>query len=83
MKLIGISADERCFYLVQEDMTGGDLRQYMGGLWSEVDAKILSQQLFMRMQYMHENNLMHLDLKPGVKIPSHLALRGHSKEFDY
>lgn len=73
MKLVGASADERCFYLVQEDMTGGDLRNYMDELWSEGDAKILGQQLFMRMQFMHENKLMHLDLKPGVKIPSNLT----------
>ncbi|KAF8417354.1 kinase-like domain-containing protein [Tirmania nivea] len=70
VKLVGVSADERYFYLVQESMIGGDLRKYMNELWSEDDAKFLGRQLFTRMKFMHENNLMHLDLKPGVIYPS-------------
>jgi len=66
-----VSVDERYFYLVQDHMAGGDLRKYMDEPWPEGDAKILGGQLCRRLKFMHENRLMHLDLKPGVNISSH------------
>lgn len=70
VELLGISADERYFYLVQEVMAGGDLGKCIDEPWSEEDAKILGRQLFTKMKFMHENKLMHLDLKPGVIYPN-------------
>ena len=81
MKLIGVSADEHYFYVVQEDMRGGDLRKYMNEPWSEGDAKILGQQLFAGVKFMHENKLIHLDLKPGVNIP--FVCAGNLRKFEY
>ncbi|RPB20291.1 hypothetical protein L211DRAFT_525811 [Terfezia boudieri ATCC MYA-4762] len=73
VKLVGVSADEHYFYLIQEDMAGGVLRKCIDEPWLEGDAKILGRQLFTSMKFMHDNQLMHLDLKPGVRIPSHLT----------
>lgn len=69
VKLVGLSADDRYFYLVQEFMEGGDLGKYIEGPWLEEDAKILGRQLFTKMKFMYEKKLMHLDLKPGVIYP--------------
>ncbi|KAF8430716.1 kinase-like domain-containing protein [Terfezia claveryi] len=70
VKLVGVSADANYFYLIQEDMAGGDLRKCIDEPWLEGDAKVLGRQLFTSMKFMHENKLMHLDLKPGVIYPS-------------
>jgi calcium-dependent protein kinase len=70
IKLFETFEDNRNIYLVMELCTGGELfdRIIELGHLSEHQAAILMQQILRAIHYMHQNKVMHRDLKPEVWI---------------
>lgn len=54
------------FYLVQELIEGGDLSQEIApeNIWSEDKVMALLQEILPVLKYIHQNNLIHRDIKP-------------------
>ena len=55
-----------CFYLIMELMKGGDLFDRIGCKknYSEMDARDVCRNMLLAVQYCHEQNVAHCDLKP-------------------
>jgi len=66
IKLYETFEDKQNTYLVLELCTGGELfdRIIATGFFSEKQAAMLMKQVFMAMNYLHQNHIMHRDLKP-------------------
>ena len=46
----------------------GDLGKYIDFIWEEDDTKLVVKQLLSGLSFMHENGLVHRDLKPPVRV---------------
>lgn len=66
VQLLGVSMDNKFIYLAEQYMENGDLRQYLDFSWSEGDVRIVARGLFQALKLMHQDNRMHLDIKPAV-----------------
>jgi len=49
-----------------EYMPDGDLGHYIKVRWGESDAKIVAEQVFHALKFMHDNGVVHRDIKPYV-----------------
>ena len=66
LRLLDLFVDAECAWLVLELCVGGDLHDLLdrrGGALSEVEARSLLGQLLSAVAHMHENNVIHRDLK--------------------
>ena len=68
MELFGVSVDAKYSYIAEEYMRNGDLNGYMDFPWPEGAVRIVAQQLFEALKLMHDNQRLHLDLKPTVNL---------------
>jgi serine/threonine-protein kinase len=61
------SPQDSFFYLVQSYITGKDLSQVITpeGTWTELDVQTLLRQLLGTLQYIHDHNVIHRDVKPS------------------
>lgn len=64
--LIDFFVEDDCYYIVMEYMAGGDLFDRLGKLqsYNEQVARDVVSKLLIAIQYCHENNIAHCDLKP-------------------
>lgn len=64
--LIDFFDEKECYFLVMELMSGGDLFDRIGTkkTYDERDARNLCQKMLDSMQFIHENNVAHCDMKP-------------------
>ena len=53
-------------HIVMEYMPGGDLGHYIQVKWEESDTKILAEQVLHALKFMHDNGVVHRDIKPYV-----------------
>lgn len=67
VKMFGYFDDEHCYYLILEYCRYGDLYEFLkhfpNNIVPEYQARILAQQIFQGIKVMHENNIVHRDLK--------------------
>ena len=58
--------DEEYLYLILDFFPGGDLRFYMnkGIIFSEIQIKFFISNLILSLNYIHNNNIIHRDVKP-------------------
>ena len=58
--------DKEFYFLISELLTGGELLDFIlkSTRFSEQSASILLSQMLKAIKYLHENNVVHLDLKP-------------------
>ena len=68
MQFYGLDSDAQNIYIVMEYMEWGDLGHYIRDKWDECDAAIVAHQLLCGLQYLHQNQITHRDLKPAVSI---------------
>jgi len=64
--LIDFFDEKECYFLVMELMSGGDLFDRIGTkkTYDERDARNLCHKMLDSMQFIHENNVAHCDMKP-------------------
>ena len=70
MQFFGLDSDAQHIYIVMEYMQLGDLGHYIHDSWYENDVAIVAHQLLCGLQYLHQNQITHRDLKPAVSIIS-------------
>lgn len=63
MRLYEIFEDDKYFYLVQEIMTGGDLKNKVGKFKHEKDIAEITLQLSYALKNLKELNILHGDIK--------------------
>ena len=65
VKMYDIFQDEKCFYVVQEMMNGGDLYKAMtrGRHFKEAEAKAIVKMAASALNYLHSSRIVHRDLK--------------------
>jgi serine/threonine protein kinase len=51
-----------------EYMEFGDLESYIDVQWTEGDIKVVARQLLEGLKVMHDDGILHRDLKPAVSI---------------
>ena len=66
MQFFGLHSDAQNIYIAMEYMEWGDLGNYIHDGWDEGDAAIVTHQLLCGLQYLHQNQITHRDLKPAV-----------------
>lgn len=66
IKFVDFFDVERYFFIAMECIKGGDLFDALIGVryYSEHDAALLMQSLLRALQYIHERNIVHRDVKP-------------------
>jgi serine/threonine protein kinase len=55
-------------YLAMEYIPHGDLGKFLTKTFSEDEARLITSQLIEGLVFMHENNFVHRDLKPAVRM---------------
>ncbi|KAA8641836.1 FHA domain-containing serine/threonine-protein kinase [Aspergillus tanneri] len=63
-------------YLFQELITAGDLFsyiQYKGGKLGDIEAAVIVRQVLMALEYLHDRDVVHRDLKPDNILMTSLA----------
>jgi len=66
-------------YIFSELSTGGDLYSYMqirGGHLDDYNARFISRQVTLAIQYLHFNGIAHRDIKPENVLVSHTYFGG-------
>ena len=65
-RVFELMEDNRCFYIIMELITGGNLFDMIKSMrvFSESQAASVIKQLCLALNYMHNLNIMHRDLKP-------------------
>jgi len=66
-------------YIFTELATGGDLYSYMqaqGGKLDDYNARFITRQVTMAVQYLHSNDIAHRDIKPENILVSHTHFGG-------
>jgi len=51
-----------------EYMEFGDLQSYIDFQWTEEDTKVVARQLLEGLKAMHDDGILHRDLKPAVSL---------------
>ena len=68
MQLFALHSDAQYIYIAMECMWWGDLGNHIRDRWDEDDVAIVTHQLLCGLQYLHQNQITHRDLKPAVSI---------------
>ena len=65
MKIYEFLEDDKNYYLIQEFCDGGDLDTILGGknIYCEFLVKFIMYQVFLAINYLHSNNIVHQDIK--------------------
>ncbi|KAF8539176.1 kinase-like domain-containing protein [Trichophaea hybrida] len=66
---IGWCEDAYWIYIGMEYMEFGDLESHLEEKWTEGDTKVVARQLLEGLKVMHENGILHRDLKPMNVFP--------------
>ena len=68
MKIYEFLEDENNYYLIQEFCDGGDLDTILNGkkIFCEFLVKYIMYQVFLAINYLHSNNIVHQDIKKKI-----------------
>ena len=68
MKIYEFLEDEKNYYLIQEFCDGGDLDTILNGkkIFCEFLVKFIMYQVFLAINYLHLNNIVHQDIKKKI-----------------
>ena len=71
MRIYELLHDEQFFFIVSEYIKHGELYDFIvdrsnspAGALTEREVKILAKQIFLALNYMHNQNIVHRDIKP-------------------
>ena len=66
MRIIELLHDDGYYFIVSEYMKHGELYEFIveRGTISEKEVKHIVRQLYMAINYLHQNNTVHRDIKP-------------------
>jgi calcium-dependent protein kinase len=85
MRLYEFYEDERNYYLVTEQLTGGELFDYIleRGKLSESQASKIMKQVLSAISYCHANGIVHRDLKPENLLRENKTPDANIKVIDF
>lgn len=66
VNMVASFQDRETLYLVMDLMPGGDLRHHIARRrrFSEEQTKFIAANIFVCLEYLHQNNVIHRDIKP-------------------
>lgn len=69
VQFLGWFDDARCLYIIMDFFEHGDLHKYMrkNGTIPETEAASITAQVAQALQYMHDEDYIHRDIKPPVR----------------
>ncbi|KAF8532990.1 kinase-like domain-containing protein [Trichophaea hybrida] len=68
LQFFGWYEDEQWIYIAMEYIEFGDLQRYIDVQWTEGDTRVVARQLLEGLKVMHDDGILHRDLKPAVSI---------------
>ncbi|KOS45758.1 hypothetical protein ACN38_g3349 [Penicillium nordicum] len=83
VQCLGWFDDIEHFYIAMEFFEYGDLQKYIIKPFSEPEAASITVQVAQALQYMHQKNFVHRDIKPLNILVSSLGPRWHVKVADF
>ena len=66
MRIYELLSDDKFYYIVSEFIKYGELYEFIvkrGGI-TELEVIKITKQIFLALNYMHQNSIMHRDIKP-------------------